>query len=85
MLEVPTLELEERIRQEIEENPALEEGAEESEMLMNLPTPTMMMEAITTISIRKSIWPTMIFPIISSKQTILLSTTNVRIFRFQSE
>ncbi|MEA4850590.1 MAG: RNA polymerase factor sigma-54 [Paludibacter sp.] len=28
MLEVPTLELEERIRQEIEENPALEEGAE---------------------------------------------------------
>ena len=30
MLEVPTLELEERIRQEIEENPALEEGAEES-------------------------------------------------------
>ena len=30
MLEVPTLELEERIRQEIEENPALEEGAEDS-------------------------------------------------------
>lgn len=28
LLEVPTLELEERIRQEIEENPALEEGAE---------------------------------------------------------
>ena len=28
MLEVPTLELEERIRQELEENPALEEGAE---------------------------------------------------------
>lgn len=28
MLEIPTLELEERIRQEIEENPALEEGAE---------------------------------------------------------
>lgn len=28
MLEVPTLELEERIRQEIEENPALEEGAD---------------------------------------------------------
>ena len=31
MLEVPTLELEERIRQEIEENPALEEGAETSD------------------------------------------------------
>lgn len=31
MLEVPTLELEERIRQELEENPALEEGAEVSE------------------------------------------------------
>lgn len=30
MLEVPTLELEERIRQELEENPALEEGAEMS-------------------------------------------------------
>jgi len=29
MLEVPTLELEERIRQELEENPALEEGAEQ--------------------------------------------------------
>ena len=28
MLEVPTLELEERIRQELEENPALEEGVE---------------------------------------------------------
>lgn len=31
MLEIPTLELEERIRQEIEENPALEEGKENSE------------------------------------------------------
>ena len=31
MLEIPTLELEERIRQEIEENPALEEGAEAPE------------------------------------------------------
>lgn len=31
MLEVPTLELEERIRQEIEENPALEEGAESND------------------------------------------------------
>jgi RNA polymerase sigma-54 factor len=31
MLEVPTLELEERIRQELEENPALEEGQEENE------------------------------------------------------
>jgi RNA polymerase sigma-54 factor len=31
MLEVPTLELEERIRQELEENPALEEGAELNE------------------------------------------------------
>lgn len=31
MLEIPTLELEERIRQELEENPALEEGAELSE------------------------------------------------------
>ena len=31
MLEVPTLELEERIRQELEENPALEEGAELSD------------------------------------------------------
>ena len=31
MLEIPTLELEERIRQEIEENPALEEGAEKNE------------------------------------------------------
>lgn len=31
LLEVPTLELEERIRQEIEENPALEEGAEVNE------------------------------------------------------
>ena len=31
MLEVPTLELEERIRQELEENPALEEGAESSD------------------------------------------------------
>ena len=31
MLEIPTLELEERIRQEIEENPALEEGEEMSE------------------------------------------------------
>ena len=29
MLEVPTLELEERIRQELEENPALEEGVEQ--------------------------------------------------------
>ncbi len=39
MLEVPTLELEERIRQELEENPALEEGAEadkESEELDDL-------------------------------------------------
>jgi RNA polymerase sigma-54 factor len=33
MLEVPTLELEERIRQELEENPALEEGADQEEML----------------------------------------------------
>ncbi|GAB1416676.1 RNA polymerase factor sigma-54 [Paludibacter sp.] len=31
MLEVPTLELEERIRQEIEENPALEEGTEKND------------------------------------------------------
>lgn len=31
MLEVPTLELEERIRQELEENPALEEGEEKKE------------------------------------------------------
>ncbi|MHB9054964.1 MAG: RNA polymerase factor sigma-54 [Paludibacteraceae bacterium] len=31
MLEIPTLELEERIRQEIEENPALEEGPDASE------------------------------------------------------
>lgn len=31
MLEIPTLELEERIRQEIEENPALEEGMENSD------------------------------------------------------
>ncbi len=31
MLEVPTLELEERIRQELEENPALEEGREQTE------------------------------------------------------
>lgn len=31
MLEVPTLELEERIRQELEDNPALEEGAEKSD------------------------------------------------------
>lgn len=31
MLEIPTLELEERIRQELEENPALEEGKEISE------------------------------------------------------
>ena len=31
MLEIPTLELEERIRQEIEENPALEEGVEKNE------------------------------------------------------
>jgi len=31
MLEIPTLELEERIRQEIEENPALEEGVDNSE------------------------------------------------------
>lgn len=31
MLEVPTLELEERIRQELEENPALEEGRESAE------------------------------------------------------
>jgi RNA polymerase sigma-54 factor len=31
MLELPTLELEERIRQELEENPALEEGREEKE------------------------------------------------------
>ncbi len=31
MLEIPTLELEERIRQELEENPALEEGAETSD------------------------------------------------------
>ncbi|MDD2284757.1 MAG: RNA polymerase sigma-54 factor, partial [Paludibacter sp.] len=31
MLEVPTLELEERIRQELEENPALEEGQEQIE------------------------------------------------------
>ncbi|MDR1698207.1 MAG: RNA polymerase factor sigma-54 [Prevotellaceae bacterium] len=30
LLEVPTMELEERIRQELEENPALEEGADES-------------------------------------------------------
>ena len=39
MLEVPTLELEERIRQELEENPALEEGVEadkESEELDDL-------------------------------------------------
>ncbi len=39
MLEVPTLELEERIRQELEENPALEEGAEadkESEEMEDL-------------------------------------------------
>ena len=31
MLEIPTLELEERIRQEIEENPVLEEGSENAE------------------------------------------------------
>ena len=39
MLEVPTLELEERIRQELDENPALEEGSEadkESEEIDNL-------------------------------------------------
>ena len=32
MLEIPTLELEERVRQEIEENPVLEEGPETSEL-----------------------------------------------------
>ena len=31
LLQVPTMELETRIKQEIEENPALEEGAEEKE------------------------------------------------------
>jgi len=31
MLEIPTLELEERIRQELEENPVLEVGAEPEE------------------------------------------------------
>jgi len=31
LLQVPTMELETRIKQEIEENPALEEGAEETE------------------------------------------------------
>ena len=31
LLQVPTMELEQRIKQEIEENPALEEGAEEDE------------------------------------------------------
>jgi len=31
MLEIPTLEMEERIRQELEENPALEEGREEAD------------------------------------------------------
>ncbi len=35
MLEIPTLELEERIRQEIEENPALEEGADVPENTMD--------------------------------------------------
>jgi RNA polymerase sigma-54 factor len=31
LLQVPTMELDQRIKQEIEENPALEEGAEASE------------------------------------------------------
>ena len=31
LLQVPTMELDQRIKQEIEENPALEEGAEEKE------------------------------------------------------
>ena len=31
LLQVPTMELESRIKQELEENPALEEGREESE------------------------------------------------------
>lgn len=35
MLEIPTLELEERIRQELEENPALEEGRDELEPTEN--------------------------------------------------
>ncbi len=34
ILEIPTLELEERIRQEIEENPALEEGCEREELFV---------------------------------------------------
>ena len=31
LLQVPTMELDQRIKQEIEENPALEEGAEEKD------------------------------------------------------
>ena len=31
LLQVPTMELDQRIKQEIEENPALEEGAEEND------------------------------------------------------
>ena len=31
LLQVPTMELEQRIKQEIEENPAIEEGAEKDE------------------------------------------------------
>ena len=33
LLEVPTLQIEERIKKELEENPALEEGADDDEIL----------------------------------------------------
>jgi RNA polymerase sigma-54 factor len=35
LLEVPTLQIEQRIKKELEENPALEEGAEEEEFHRN--------------------------------------------------
>jgi len=35
LLEIPTLQIEQRIKKELEENPALEEGAEEDEEVMN--------------------------------------------------
>lgn len=60
MLEIPTLELEERIRQEIEENPALEEGVGKSEDSDEQEILMMISWIQTILLILKSIWPTMI-------------------------
>ena len=65
LLEIPSMQLEQRIKAEIEENPALEEGDIEETSLQKVKDRKMMSALIPMIRIRKSlpwriIWRTMI-------------------------